>query len=125
MSESSKKENYDINRRLETIIGIMLNQSKIQNKTLGEKIVYLSSQGYENQEIANILTSSSKPLLMLVIYAPPLFIWPSESINPARNAILWLFGNEKAHSGILFIFAVPEKPVFSISSASTLEFIIM
>ena len=42
-------------KRLETIIGILLNQTNIQKMTMGEKIAYLSSQKYENQEIADML----------------------------------------------------------------------
>ena len=48
-------ENRDINKELQTIIGILLNQSKIQENTLGEKIRYLASLKYENQEIADML----------------------------------------------------------------------
>ncbi|MGB6785406.1 MAG: hypothetical protein WBE60_05965 [Nitrosotalea sp.] len=59
MSESGKEKNTDINKRLETIIGILLSPSKFQNKTMGEKIIYLISQGYENQQIANILDTTT------------------------------------------------------------------
>ena len=45
----------DIKKELHTIIGILLNQSKIQENSLGEKIRYLSSLKYDNQEIADIL----------------------------------------------------------------------
>ena len=45
----------DIKKRLETIIGILRNQSKIQQSTMVEKIMYLSSLKYENQEIAGML----------------------------------------------------------------------
>lgn len=48
----------DIKKRLETMIGILLSQSKIQQSTLGEKIIYLSSQGYQNQEIASMLNTT-------------------------------------------------------------------
>ncbi len=54
MSEKSKKRDLDT-KRLDTMIGIMMNQSNIQKMTMGEKIKYLSSQGYENQHIADML----------------------------------------------------------------------
>jgi len=50
-----KKEDENIKKELQTIIGILLNQSKIQEKNLGEKIRYLASMKYENQEIADML----------------------------------------------------------------------
>jgi len=49
----------DIKRRLETIISILINQSNFQGSTLGEKILFLAAQGYQNQEIAAILNASS------------------------------------------------------------------
>jgi len=55
MSEAGNKKDVGTNKRLETIIGILLNQSNIQKRTMGEKIMYLSSQKYENQEIADML----------------------------------------------------------------------
>jgi len=58
MSEEGNTRNIDINKRLGTIIGILLNQSKIQTMTLGEKINYLSSLKYENQEIAEMLNTT-------------------------------------------------------------------
>ena len=58
MSEAGKDKMDDVNKRLETIIGILLNQSKFQTMTLGEKINYLSIQEYENQEIAQILNTT-------------------------------------------------------------------
>ena len=57
MSQYGNTKNEDIKKRLETIIGILLNQS-IPESTLAEKINYLSSQGYENQEIANMLNTT-------------------------------------------------------------------
>lgn len=57
MSEPSNSQHSDINKRLETIIWILLNP-KIQNKTMADKIIYLASQGYENQQIANILDTT-------------------------------------------------------------------
>jgi len=48
-------ENRDIKKELQTIVGILLNQSKFQDSTLGEKIRYLASLKYENQEIADML----------------------------------------------------------------------
>ena len=50
-----KIEDDNIKKELQTIIGILLNQSKIQEKNLGEKIRYLASLKYENQEIADML----------------------------------------------------------------------
>ncbi|MGI0045897.1 MAG: hypothetical protein ACREBB_01730 [Nitrosotalea sp.] len=55
IEKEGNNTNDDVKKRLETMIGILLNQTKIQETTLGEKITYLSSQGYENQEIANML----------------------------------------------------------------------
>ena len=57
MSEDGNKINQDINKRLETIIGVLLDQTKIK-MTQGEKINYLSKQGYENREIAKILNTT-------------------------------------------------------------------
>jgi len=48
-------EDENIKKELQTIIGILLNRSKIQESNLGEKIRYLSSLKYENQEIADML----------------------------------------------------------------------
>lgn len=53
LEKKGNKENEDIKKRLETIIGILLNQSNQQ--TLTEKIRHLLDQKYENQEIANML----------------------------------------------------------------------
>jgi len=50
-----KIEDQNIKKELQTIIGILLNQSKIQEKNLGEKIRYLALLKYENQEIADML----------------------------------------------------------------------
>lgn len=47
-------EDKNIKKELQTIIGILL-QSKFQESTLGEKIRYLASMKYENQEIADML----------------------------------------------------------------------
>lgn len=47
-------EDKNIKKELQTIIGILL-QSKFQESTLGEKIRYLASLKYENQEIADML----------------------------------------------------------------------
>lgn len=58
MSEVSNEELIKVNRRLDTLIGISLNQSKIQVMSMGEKINYLSKLGYENQEIADILDTT-------------------------------------------------------------------
>lgn len=55
---SSKNEKDDIKKRLDTIIGIMLNQSMRQGTTK-EKIKYLSSLEYDNQEIAKILGTTT------------------------------------------------------------------
>lgn len=51
---SGNIKNDDIKKRLDTMIGIMLNKS-IQEVPLKKKIMYLSSQGYNNQEIADLL----------------------------------------------------------------------
>jgi len=50
-----KIEDNNIKKELQTIIGILLNQSNIQEKGMGEKIRYLLSLKYENQEIADML----------------------------------------------------------------------
>ena len=50
-----KIEDNNIKKELQTIIGILLNQSSIQEKGTGEKIRYLLSLKYENQEIADML----------------------------------------------------------------------
>ncbi len=50
-----KIEDQNIKKELQIIIGILLNQSKIQEKSLGEKIRYLALMKYENQEIADML----------------------------------------------------------------------
>lgn len=47
-----------INRRLDLIIGILLNQTKIQEETLRGKIARLASFDYENSEIARILNTT-------------------------------------------------------------------
>ena len=52
--------NADIKKELQTIIGILLNPSKFQESTLGEKILYLASLKYENQEIADMLGTTYK-----------------------------------------------------------------
>ncbi len=49
-----KIEDANIKKELQTIIGILL-QPRIQEKNLGEKIRYLASLKYENQEIADML----------------------------------------------------------------------
>lgn len=50
-------EDKNIKKELQTIIGILL-QSKIQENSLGDKIRFLSSLKYENQEIADMLGTS-------------------------------------------------------------------
>ncbi len=50
-----KIEDNNIKKELQTIIGILLNHSNIQGKGMGEKIRYLLSMKYENQEIADML----------------------------------------------------------------------
>ena len=51
-------ENNDIKKELKAIIGILLNQSKIQQWSLGDKISYLSAMDYDNQEIAKMLDTT-------------------------------------------------------------------
>ena len=46
-----KTEDTNIKKELQTIIGILLNQSKIQEKNLGEKIRYLATMKFENLQI--------------------------------------------------------------------------
>ena len=55
MEEQNIKE---IDKRLDTIISILLNSTKIQEETTKEKIARLVTLGFENQEIANILNIS-------------------------------------------------------------------
>ena len=50
-----KNEIQGLNKRLDAIIAILLNQTKVQEETLKEKILRLVTYGFENQEIANIL----------------------------------------------------------------------
>ena len=47
-----------INKRLDAIIGILLNQVKFQESTLKEKIIHLDSLKFDNSEIANILNTT-------------------------------------------------------------------
>ena len=51
-------ENNNIKKELQAVIGILLNQSKIQQWSLGDKIRYLSSMGYDNNEIAKMLDTT-------------------------------------------------------------------
>lgn len=51
-------ENNNIKKELQAIVGILLSQSKIQQWSLGDKIRYLSSMGYDNPEIANMLDTT-------------------------------------------------------------------
>ena len=48
-----------INRRLDAIITILLNQTKIQEANLRGRIAHLVSLGFENTEIANILNTTT------------------------------------------------------------------
>ena len=57
MKKPGNGKDQDVKKRLETINGILLNQS-IQQTTLTEKIRYLVSLEYENQEIANMLNTT-------------------------------------------------------------------
>lgn len=58
MKTEGNEINEDIKRGLETIIGILLDQSKFQQRTLGEKILFLDSLGHENKEIARMLNTT-------------------------------------------------------------------
>ena len=51
-------ENNNIKKELNAIIGILLNQSKIQQWSLSDKIRYLSDMDYENQEVAKMLNTT-------------------------------------------------------------------
>ncbi len=48
-----------INERLDLIISILMNQTKIQEETTKEKIARLVSFGFENPEIAKILNTTT------------------------------------------------------------------
>jgi len=48
----------NIKEELKIIIGILLNQSKIQQWSLRDKIRFLSSLDYDNQEIAKMLDTT-------------------------------------------------------------------
>ena len=48
----------DIKKGIDIMIGILLNQSKIQQWSLGDKIRYLSSMSYDNNEIAKMLDTT-------------------------------------------------------------------
>lgn len=50
-----KKETEIISRKLDAIISILMNQTKIQEENSKEKITRLIKLGFENNEIANIL----------------------------------------------------------------------
>ena len=50
-----KKETEIISRKLDVIIAILLNQTKIQEESSKEKISRLIKFGFDNSEIANIL----------------------------------------------------------------------
>ena len=50
-----KKETEIISRKLDAIISILMNQTKIQEESSREKIARLIKLGFENNEIANIL----------------------------------------------------------------------
>jgi len=50
-----KKETEIISRKLDAIISILMNQTKIQEENSKEKIARLIKLGFENNEIANIL----------------------------------------------------------------------
>lgn len=49
----------NINKRLDTIISILLNPVSFQESTLKEKIVHLDSLKFDNFEIAKILNTTA------------------------------------------------------------------
>lgn len=53
-----KKDSEIISRKLDTIISILMNQTKIQEENLREKIIRLIKLGFENNEISDILGTS-------------------------------------------------------------------
>jgi hypothetical protein len=56
----TKDNDYDsINRRLDAIIMILLNHTSIQESKLKQKVILLSSLGFENSEIAKILNTTT------------------------------------------------------------------
>ena len=53
-----KKETEIISRKLDAIISILMNQTKIQEENSREKIIRLIKLGFENNEISDILGTS-------------------------------------------------------------------
>lgn len=54
-----KDEIERINKRLDMLITILLNQTKIQEESLKERIARFVLLGFDNQEIANILDTTT------------------------------------------------------------------
>lgn len=50
-----KKDTEIISKKLDAIIAILMNQTKIQEENSKEKIARLIKLGFDNSEIANIL----------------------------------------------------------------------
>ncbi len=53
-----KKDTEIISKKLDAIIAILMNQTKIQEENSKEKIIRLIKLGFENSEIADILGTS-------------------------------------------------------------------
>ena len=51
-------DNRQINKRLDAILSVLLQHTKIQEETTREKITRLSNLGFDNQEIAQILNTT-------------------------------------------------------------------
>jgi DNA-binding NarL/FixJ family response regulator len=52
-------DNIEINKRLDAILSVLLQHTKIQEETTREKITRLSNLGFDNQEIAKILNTTA------------------------------------------------------------------
>lgn len=59
MITKSNAENNAINRRLDAIIGVIMNLTTIQEETMKEKIARLIQLEFDNNEIANILGTTA------------------------------------------------------------------
>ena len=56
--KKTNDEITSISKRLDAIISILLNQSRVDSENMKEKIARLIKLGFENQEIADILNTT-------------------------------------------------------------------
>ena len=59
MKNLTNEDVIQINKRLDAILSVLLQHTKIQEETTKEKIVRLSNLNFDNQEIAQILNTTS------------------------------------------------------------------